>query len=44
VLLVTIILDPLLGSRTAAVAAKMLGRHYIGIEHEPEYLNIANHA
>jgi DNA modification methylase len=36
-----IVLDPVLGSGTTAVAAKMLGRHYIGIEREPEYLEIA---
>jgi site-specific DNA-methyltransferase (adenine-specific) len=34
-------LDPFLGSGTTAVATKMLGRHYIGIEREPEYLEIA---
>lgn len=35
------ILDPLLGSGTTAVAAKQLGRHFIGIEREPEYVRIA---
>ena len=31
------ILDPFLGSGTAAVVAKKLGRHYCGIEIDPEY-------
>lgn len=36
-----LVLDPFLGSGTTAVAAKQLGRHFIGIEREPEYVKIA---
>ncbi|MDP4109787.1 MAG: site-specific DNA-methyltransferase, partial [Bacillota bacterium] len=35
------LLDPFLGVGTACVAAKKLGRHYIGIEKEPEYCALA---
>lgn len=37
----TVILDPYLGSGTTAVAAKQLGRKYIGIEISPKYCKIA---
>ena len=36
-----VVLDPFLGSGTTALAAKLLGRNYIGIEKNPEYVKIA---
>jgi site-specific DNA-methyltransferase (adenine-specific) len=35
------ILDPFLGSGTTAVAAKKLGRHFLGFEINPDYCKIA---
>ena len=35
------ILDPFLGSGTTAVAAKKLGRHFLGFEIEQKYMDIA---
>ena len=37
-----LILDPFCGSGTTCLAAKMLGRRYIGIDISQEYVNIAN--
>lgn len=37
-----LILDPFIGSGTTAIAAIRTGRHYIGIEKEQKYIDIAN--
>lgn len=37
-----IILDPFAGSGTTCMAAKKIGRNFIGIEKEQEYIDIAN--
>ena len=37
-----IVLDPFLGTGTTAIAARSLGRHYVGIDLDPEYVSIAN--
>ena len=36
-----LVLDPFLGSGTTAVAAKKLGRHFLGFEISEEYCRIA---
>ena len=36
-----VVLDPYVGSGTTAVAAKLLGHHYVGIDVSPEYLDFA---
>jgi len=38
-----VVLDPFLGSGTTAVACKQLGRHYIGIDSNPEFCALAEH-
>jgi DNA modification methylase len=35
------VLDPFMGSGTTGVSAVQLGRHFIGIELEPKYFDIA---
>jgi site-specific DNA-methyltransferase (adenine-specific) len=37
-----VVLDPFFGSGTTGVVAKLLGRHWVGIERDPEYIRIAN--
>ncbi len=37
-----IVFDPFLGTGTTAIAAKTLGRHFVGIDLDPEYVNLAN--
>jgi site-specific DNA-methyltransferase (adenine-specific) len=39
-----LVLDPFLGSGTTAIAAKLLHRHYLGIEVMSEYVSIAKRA
>lgn len=36
-----IVLDPFFGTGTTGAAAKRLGRHFIGIERDPDYLEVA---
>ena len=37
-----IVLDPFMGSGTTAIVAKRLGRHYIGFEPNPDYVEICH--
>jgi len=37
-----VVLDPFMGAGTTALVARSLGRNYIGIELNPEYIKIAN--
>jgi DNA modification methylase len=37
-----VVLDPFMGAGTTAVVARKLGRQYVGIELNPEYVKIAN--
>lgn len=36
------VLDPFIGSGTTAVVAQKLGRHYVGIDSNPDYCKLAN--
>ncbi len=36
-----VVLDPFFGSGTTGAVARRLGRHYVGIEREPEYIRAA---
>ncbi|MHA6289001.1 DNA methyltransferase [Maricaulis sp. CAU 1757] len=36
-----VVLDPFFGTGTTGAAAKRLGRHFIGIERDPEYASVA---
>ena len=36
-----LVLDPFCGSSTTGVACKRLGRKYIGIDNEPDYINLS---
>ncbi len=38
-----VILDPFIGAGTTALAAKRLGRHFIGIDIDPKYKSIIEH-
>ena len=37
-----IILDPFMGAGTTGLVAKKFNRRYVGIELNPEFINIAN--
>ena len=36
-----VVLDPFLGSGSTAIAAARNGRHYVGYDTDPEYIDIA---
>jgi DNA modification methylase len=36
-----VVLDPFIGSGTTAVAAKQLGRHFVGFDISPDYCRLA---
>ena len=38
-----LVLDPFIGSGTTAVAAQQSGRHYVGFDIEPAYIELAQH-
>jgi DNA modification methylase len=35
------VLDPFMGSGTTAVAAARTGRHFVGVETDPDYVELA---
>ncbi len=37
------VLDPFFGTGTSGAVAKLLGRHFIGLEQDPDYAEIAKH-
>jgi site-specific DNA-methyltransferase (adenine-specific) len=37
-----VVLDPFMGSGSSAVAAKKLGRHFVGYEINPEYIDLSH--
>ena len=37
-----LVLDPFLGSGTTALAAQRTGRHYVGFDTEPAYIELAS--
>lgn len=36
-----LVLDPFIGAGSTAIAAKQLGRHYVGYDNEPDYIKLA---
>lgn len=38
-----IVLDPFMGSGTTAIVARRLGRHFLGLEMNPDYVRLAEH-